>query len=224
MYCKFSFNQLNDSGNKKKISKLVKSDDVYRLNIILKLFNSLLYQICRYFFIFHRGPDYYLEDAIGNRFFLPFSLPKQAVHLDAQYFVSQSVQVGILTPRFDLPNDETLCNWCRLLILLLRFLTFLFQSNCSCYVSLSVICKWIKIVVSISSLQSLFSFFFFRLRIVTSSFLSLLVLTSLITPTDILIVYNGCSRCLSLQPALADLRFELARNCIPSIAVWLSQW
>ena len=78
------------------------------MDIILESFNPLLDIIGGYLLVLDSGADLDLEDAVSNRLFLPLSLPHETVHLDGEDLISKDLQVGFLTPRLNLPDDERL--------------------------------------------------------------------------------------------------------------------
>ena len=74
-------------------------------------------EICGDLLILYSGSNLDLENTVGDRLLLPLSLPVKTVHLDGNDLVSKGVQVSVLTPRLDLPDDEGLGDGRGLLLL-----------------------------------------------------------------------------------------------------------
>ena len=116
------------------------------MDIILKLLNLLLYNISGDLIILYSSSDNNLENTIGDRFFLPLSLPEETVHLDAEDLVGKGLEVGILTPWLDFPDDERFGNGGRLLTLL-GCSSLCLNSFSGGGIGFSVFCKWIEIIL-----------------------------------------------------------------------------
>ena len=86
-------------------SKLVESDDIDRLYIVLEFFNFLLHEIRRNLLIFYSCTDDNLVNAISDWLLLPLSLPEETIHLDSKDLLSKGFKISILTPWLDFPDD-----------------------------------------------------------------------------------------------------------------------
>ena len=109
-------------------SELVEGDDVNRLHLVFKLLDLLLDQVSGDLIVLDGGADDDLEDAVGDGLLLPLGLPHETVHLDTEDFVSEDLEVGILTPWLDLPNNERLGNGSGLLLLVFGLRSLLLES------------------------------------------------------------------------------------------------
>ena len=136
-------------------SELVEGNNIHGLDIILESFNPLLDIIGGYLLVLDSGADLDLEDAISNGLLLPLGLPHQAVHLDGEDLVSEDLQVGFLTPRLNLPDDERLGDGGSLLRLGLTSSGLGLKGFCSSGISLGIgIKKIIELFLSSSRLSS----------------------------------------------------------------------
>ena len=91
-------------------SEFVEGDDIDRLNIVFKGLNSLGNEIGWALSIFDGGTNLDLENTESNGFLLPLGLPEKTIDLDSEDLVGKSLQVGLLTPGFDIPDDKGLGN------------------------------------------------------------------------------------------------------------------
>ena len=128
-------------------SKFVKGDNVNRLDIVFERFDRLLHEIRADFIILHGRTNLNLEDAVGDWLLLPLGLPAQAVHLDGDDLVCEGIQVGILTPWLDFPDNQGLGNRSGLLLLGLGLLLLLLHSLSSGGISVRIFRKWIEFVL-----------------------------------------------------------------------------
>ena len=129
-------------------SKFVEGDNVNRLHIVLERLDHLLHEIRADFIVLHGRPNLNLEDAVGDWLLLPFGLPAQAIQLDGDDLVCEGIQVSILTPWLDFPDDKGLGHRSGLLLFALGLLSLLLHSLCSGSISFRIFCKWIKLIFS----------------------------------------------------------------------------
>ena len=156
-------------------SEFVEGDNVDRLDVVLKSFNPLLHNIRGDLVILHSCPDDDLENAIGDWLLLPLGLPVETVHLDSENLVGKGLEVGILTPWLDFPDDEGFGNR-RWLLALLGCSSLCLNSISSGSISFRILRKWIEIVLCSSCCRWLLPFASLFVVVLTSfsTFLTLL--------------------------------------------------
>ena len=133
-------------------SELVEGDDVNRLHLVFKLLDLLLDQVSGDLIVLDGGADDDLEDAVGDRLLLPLGLPHEAVHLDAEDLVGEGLEISVLTPWLDFPDDEGLGNRGSLLLLGLVGVSLCLHLSGSSGLSLRIsIEQVIKLILSGSS-------------------------------------------------------------------------
>ena len=133
-------------------SELVEGDDVNRLHFVFKLLDLLLDQVSGDLIVLDGGANDDLEDAVGNRLLLPLGLPHEAVHLDAEDLVGEGLEISVLTPWLDFPDDEGLGNRGSLLLLGLVSVSLCLHLSGSSGLSLRIsIEQVIKLILSGSS-------------------------------------------------------------------------
>ena len=65
-------------------------------------------EVSRDLIILDGGADLNLEDSEGDGLLLPFGFPEKTIHLDSEDLVGKGVEISLLTPWLDFPNDEGL--------------------------------------------------------------------------------------------------------------------
>jgi len=80
------------------------------LDHILHGFDLLLNIVGGDLVVLDGGTDDDLEDTVSDGFLLVLGLPEEAVHLDGKDHLCHLVDVGLLTPGLDFPDDDGLGN------------------------------------------------------------------------------------------------------------------
>ena len=109
-------------------SELVEGKDIHGLDLILESLDKLGNGIGGDLVILDGGSDDDLEDTVGDWLLLPLGLPVKTVHLNSNDLVGESLEVGVLTPWLDLPNNERLGNGSGLLLLVFGLRSLLLES------------------------------------------------------------------------------------------------
>jgi len=154
-------------------SELVEGLDVNGLDFILEGGDSFLNEIGGDLFIFDDSADNDLENTVGNGLLLVFGFPCKTIHSDGKNLSGESIQISLLTPWLDFPNNDGFGNWGCLFLGSISGFTFGLHGLSSGSVSSRVLCKWVEFFLSSSGGGFCSSSFGF------ASFLASFFLTSL---------------------------------------------
>ena len=131
-------------------SELVERLDINGLDFILERCDSFFNEIGGDLFILDDSADDNLEYTVGNGLLLVFSFPCKTIHCDLENLSGKGVQIGLLTPWLDFPNDDRFGDWSCFFLGSISSLTLGLHGLSSGSVSSGVLCKWVEFFLSSS--------------------------------------------------------------------------